>query len=86
MKLSRRAPEDVPSDPMPPALPARVFARLRPGDRASVSPWEWLSLRAVPVAAATAGVCVFLGDGLRPEVAADEQRLAHAIVQQQFAP
>jgi hypothetical protein len=85
-KLSRSAPADGSADTLPPALATRVLAQLRAAAREPVSPWEWLSLRALPLAATVAAICIFFGDGLWPSPAADEQRLAQAIVQQQLTP
>ena len=86
VRLSRRAPDDTPDGAMPPALATRVIAQLRPVDREPISAWEWLSLRAVPLAAVAAAVCVFLGDDTWPNRPVDEERLTQAIIQDQLAP
>ena len=86
LQLSRRAPETSTVDPLPAALATRVLAQVRAGAREPVSAWEWLSFRAVPVAAVVALVCVLLPDDAWTPPLADEQRLAEALVAQQLLP
>jgi hypothetical protein len=85
-RLARRAPDDDSADAMPPALPTLVLRQLRADQPQAISPWEWLSWRALPLAAAMAAVCVFLDKGQWLNRATDEQRLAQAIVQEQLLP
>lgn len=85
-RLARRAPEPTPNNVPPSALAHQVLARLRTEDRTTVSAWEWLSLRALPLAAAMAAICVFLNDDLTPNRPEDELRLAQAMIQEQLAP
>ncbi len=85
-QLAQRAPESAHADEVPAALANRVLLRLRNEDRTTVSAWEWLSLRALPLAAAMAAICVFLNDDLTPNRPDDELRLAQAMIQEQLAP
>lgn len=85
-QLARRAPEPELADEPPTALTRRVLAQLRADERTTVSAWEWLSFRALPLAAAMAAICVFLNDGLTPNRPDDELRLAQAMIQEQLAP
>ena len=85
-RLARRAPEAVPSDDLPPALATRVLARLRADDLQPASPWERLSIRAVPLGAAAAVICLYFGSRPTEPPGADEQWLAQSIVQNQLEP
>lgn len=85
-RLARRAPEEAPPAELPVALATRVLAQLSGDDRPAISAWEWLSLRALPVAAALTAGFVFLGDDTWPVRPDDEQRIAQAMVQDQLAP
>ncbi|MSU48845.1 MAG: hypothetical protein EXS37_07130 [Opitutus sp.] len=85
VQVSRRAPGDAPTAELPAALANRVLVQLRTTDREPVSPWESLSLRAVPLAAAAAAVCLLLNDAAWSQRPDDEQNLAEAFVQEQLA-
>ena len=85
-RLSRRVPEDAPSHELPPALATRVLARLRADELAPASPWERLSIRALPLGAAAAVICLYFGSRTTEVPGSDEQWLAQSIVQNQLEP
>ena len=85
-RLARSAPDDPPPVQLPPALPTRVLAQLRAARPEAASPWEWLSVRAVPLAAAAAALCVYVGGSLSRSAQPDPQWLAESIIQRQLEP
>jgi hypothetical protein len=85
-RLGRRAPQETSDPSLPPALATRVLAELRAAAHEPESPLEWLSFRAVPLAAVAAAICIYFAGGLGLRRGTDEQRLAQAIVQEQLSP
>lgn len=81
-RLARRTP-DATADDLPPGLASRVLATLREPGRTPALPWERISLRAVPLAAAVAAGC-FLYAWPAWEPAADERALAGVMVERQL--
>ncbi len=83
-RLAQGATPASPADELPFGFATRVLAQV--SEREAVSPWERLSLGAVPIAAVATVLClVFLG-GLPQAPEPDEQPLAQLIVQNQLEP
>jgi hypothetical protein len=79
-RLARRRPAQAPGD-LPPGLATRVLAQVRAEPiAAEFSLWERLSLGALPFAAATAGLCLFLAYAKQEPARADTQLLVQHLL------
>lgn len=79
-RLARRVPAQPPGD-LPPGLATRVLAQVRAAESTeSVSLWEWLSLRALPFAAAAAAVCVLVSFARQESPRGDVEFLVQHLV------
>jgi hypothetical protein len=85
-RLGRRAPAEAAPAELPLGLATRVLARLRADAPEPVSPWEFLSLRVLPLAVCVAAACLVDIGSIGQAPAPDEPRLAQLIVQAELAP
>lgn len=85
-QLARRAPLPPPGE-LPPGLATRVLAQIRAEENAdSVSLWERLSLRALPLATGAAAICLLLSYAKQDGPRADTELLVQHLLTAQFQP
>lgn len=85
-RLARRAPTHPPGE-LPPGLAARVLAQVRAAQSTDgVSLWEYLSLRALPLAAGVAAICLLLSYAKQETPRADTELLVQHLITSHFQP
>jgi hypothetical protein len=85
-RLARRAPAHPPGE-MPPGLATRVLAQVRAEQNAEgVSPWERLSLGALPFATAAAAFCLLVTYTKQEPPRADAESLVQHLLASDFEP
>jgi len=85
-RLARRVPAHPPGE-LPPGLATRVLAQVRAAQNAEgVSPWERLSLRALPFATAAAALCLLVSYAKQEPPRGDEELLVQHLLANDFEP